>query len=77
MRGGAGRGEGREGLEGAGELAEMANAYGSSPEVRECKFYDQSGGLIRRRYAAAFNGEKWKEGGREGGVHLSEIYGIL
>lgn len=32
-----------------GELAEMANAYGRSLEVRECKFYDQSGGLIRRR----------------------------
>lgn len=30
---------------------EMANAYGRSPEVRECKFYDQSGGLIRRRCA--------------------------
>lgn len=33
---------------------EMANAYGRSPEVRECKFYDQSGGLIRRRCAVAF-----------------------
>lgn len=31
--------------------SEMANAYGRSPEVRECKFYDQSGGLIRRRCA--------------------------
>lgn len=45
----------RESLEGADgrALAEMANAYGRSPEVRECKFYDQSGGLIRRRCTVA------------------------
>jgi hypothetical protein len=45
--GGERRGGGGPGLEGEDGLAEMANAYGSSPEVRECKFYDQSDGLIR------------------------------
>jgi len=62
-RGGRGDQRAREGLEGADGLAEMANAYGSSPEVRECKFYDQSGGLIR--CAAALNGEKKRERERE------------
>lgn len=39
-------------------LAGMANAYGRSPEVRECKFYDQSGGLIQRRCATALTAGK-------------------
>jgi len=44
--------------EGPGGLAGMANAYGRSLEVRECKFYDQSGGLIQRRCATALTAEK-------------------
>lgn len=44
-------GRGRESRRARTGSLEMANAYGRSPEVRECKFYDQSGGLIRRRCA--------------------------
>jgi len=48
----------------------MANAYGSSPEVRECKFYDQSGGLIR--CAAVLNGEKEQETSIRGDIRIGE-----
>lgn len=63
--------ESREGPEGADGLAGMANAYGSSPEVRECKFYDQSGGLIRRRCATALSAARKRKR-----CPLAEIFGL-
>lgn len=41
--------EGVRGARGTGGFSRRCCAYGRSQQVRECKFYDQSGGLIRKR----------------------------